>query len=132
MSTGNSDKNVKRPNMLLKALRSALIAAVISVALVAAFAFALTKQWLGIESISAINITVKLVCALLAALFTVRRCESRAWLWGAAAGAMYLIIAFASFSIISGEWNFGTGLLTDAAMCALCGAVVGILKNLKG
>ena len=128
----SSKDNGSKPNMLLKTLRSSLAVVLLSIALVAAFAFALTKQWLGVESIGTINLVIKLLCALAAALLNVLRCESRAWLWGAAAGAGYMLITFMVFSLISAEFDIGAPLLIDIAMCAICGAVTGIVRNLKG
>ena len=68
----------KKRNMWLVSLKGALAAAVLSVALVAAFAFVLQKQWLGMGSITYINTGVKVVSAVLAAFIAARAAQSRA------------------------------------------------------
>ena len=126
-----SEKEKNGAGMWFRAVRSAVIASAVSVALVAAFAFALAKQWLGVEIIEPVNIALKLLCAALSAWLTVRRCSSRAWLWGAIGGGAYMALALAVFSLLSGEFSADTGLLADMGMCMLCGAIIGVIRNLK-
>ena len=63
-----------------KALRGALLASILSTALVAAFAFTLQKQWLGVESIGTVNVVIKLVSAAAAALSRISVPFGRYWL----------------------------------------------------
>ena len=116
---------------LLSALRGGLIAVVLSVALVAAYAFMLQKQWLGVESVGTVNIVIKLVCAAAAALIAVRSCPGRLPVWGAVSGGIYILLTTLTFSLISGEFGLNTGFLADIAMCVLCGAAAGIARNLR-
>ena len=119
----------KGGNSWFKALRSALAACALSVALVALFAFVLQKRWLGVESITAVNVVIKLVASAAAALLAARG-GSRAWLWGAVSAGMYMLLTYAVFSLISGGFSLDAGIFTDLAMCVLCGAATGMIKNL--
>ena len=116
-------------NMWFKALLVALAAAALSVALVALFAFVMQKQWFGIESIGTVNVVIKLVSSAAAALLASRG-GSRVWLWGAVSACMYMLLTYMVFSLISGSFALDAGIFTDLAMCALCGAAAGMIKNL--
>ena len=126
----NDGKNEKRGSMWARAVRSALAAAALSVALVAGAAFVLMKQWLPIESAGALNTVIKIVCAAIAALLTVCGGAPRAWLWGAVGGLLYMLLTVVVFSLISGEFSPGTGVFADIIMCLLAGAVTGIVRNI--
>ena len=128
------DTRTKRPEKKrgswLTVLTAALIATVVSVLLTVAFAFVLQKQWLGMESISFINTGIKIISAAAAALIVCLRAPSRAPLKGALASAAYMALAFLLYSLLSGGFRFETGILIDLAMCALAGAITGMLTNL--
>ena len=116
-------------NPWFRALVSALAAAAISVALVALYAFILQKQWLGVETVGYANTAVKLICSAAAALIAARA-GSRPWLWGAVSAGVYMALTHVVFSMIAGSFSLDSGFFTDLGMCMLCGAVVGLLKNL--
>ncbi len=128
----SSPKTRSGSPMFLHTLRSAVIASALSIILVVAFAFALQQQWLKAESIPIINPIIKVLAAITAALLTVKRSENRPWLWGMAGGAIFMLLTFVLFSILSGNFELNIGLLIDLAMCALAGASVGVIKNLRG
>ncbi|MBO4562473.1 MAG: TIGR04086 family membrane protein [Clostridia bacterium] len=122
----------KSRNASLRAvIRGALIACAASVILVIAFAFALQKQWLGMESINAVNTGIKVVSALTAAAIAARSVKSRTLLWGALAGGAYMLITFLVFSLLSGKFSLSLAVAADFAMCMLGGAIVGIIRNLR-
>lgn len=127
-----SDNSSPKGNMWLAALRGALAACALSVALVALYALVLQKQLLGVNSVGAANIIIKLLCAAAAALIALVGCKRRAMLWGMISGAFYIVLTFAVFSLISGSFSPDAGTLADVLMCMLCGAVTGIVKNLAG
>ena len=123
-------ENKSTPNIWLRTLRSAVIACAFSTLMTLVFAFVLQKQWLEPESVRFINPAVKIASSVVAALFALRRAPDRAMLRGALAGGFYMALAFVVFSLIAGSFAFRTALLTDLAMCILCGAIVGMVKNL--
>ena len=116
---------------VIPVIRAALIACAASVLLVAVFAFVLQKQWLDMSAVPYINAGVKTASAMIAAFYAVRRAESRSMLRGLLAGGLYALVTSLVFSLIAGSFSPGKALLTDIAMCALCGAVVGIIRNLR-
>ena len=129
---GRANSQSNRPiNMWLRALRSAIISAALSIVLVIIFALILQQQWLDVNSITIINPIIKVIAALIAAYLTVRKCESRCWLWGGISGGLFMVFTFLVFSLLSGSFSFGVGTLTDIAMCVIGGIIVGIVRNLK-
>ncbi len=116
---------------LLICARNALIASAFGVLLVLAFAFMLKQQYLKIGSIPYVNAGIKVVCASAAALLTARSVSSRAPVWGAVSGGMYMAFSMLVFSLIAGSFAFNTALLTDIAMCLLAGFITGVVSNLK-
>ena len=124
-------KTEKKRNMWLVSLKGAAFSSVLSVALVALFAFVIMKQWLSLNSLVYINAGVKILSAAFAAFIAARAAEKRAPLWGMAAAGMYMLVTTLVFSLLAGEFKPNTALLTDAAMCVLAGALTGMLVNLR-
>ncbi|MCR5612008.1 MAG: TIGR04086 family membrane protein [Clostridiales bacterium] len=124
-------KTVKEKNAVLTILKASLAAAALSVLLVVLFAFVLQKQWLKVDTIPYINIAVKVLAAVLAAIIAVRSGAGRAPLMGAAAAGAYMLITFIVFSLFAGKFDIGLSLLTDVLMCVIAGAAVGIVSNLR-
>ena len=121
----------KRTPMWLVLIRAALTACAVSVLLVIGFAFVLKNGWLGMESIRFFNPALKVVCAAAAALLASVKADMKVPVWGALAGCLYMLISFAVFSLISGSFSIGGLLFADIGMCALTGAITGMLVNLK-
>ena len=121
----------KRTPMWLVILRSALIACAVSVLLAIGFAFVLKSGWLGMDSVRYFNPVLKVVCAAAAALLAVLKTDSKAPLVGALAAVLYMAVSFVVFSLISGSFGLGVLLFADLGMCALTGAITGMLINLK-
>lgn len=115
----------------LTLLIAGLIGCAASIALALAFSFVLMKQWLTIDAMPYINAGIKVASSLIAALIAIRRAENGALLKGAAAGLIYMALTTLVFSLLSGGFLPSAGLLTDFAMCALVGAVAGVVRNLK-
>ena len=124
-------KTEKKRNMWLVSLKGAAFASVLSVALVAVFAFVLQKQWLGMNSLVCINVGVKIISSAFAGFIAARASEKRAPLWAMAAACMYMLLTLLIFSLLAGEFKPQAALLTDAAVCVLAGALTGMLVNLR-
>ncbi|MBO4384035.1 MAG: TIGR04086 family membrane protein [Clostridia bacterium] len=121
----------KGKSTILTLIKASLAAAAASVLLVVAFAFILQKQWLKVDAIPYINIAVKVLAGVLAAVIAVRSGAKRAPLFGAAAAGAYMLVTFAVFSLLAGEFKPSLSLLTDMLMCMAAGAAVGVVNNLK-
>lgn len=124
-------KSQNGKNAVLTIAKASLAAAAASVLLVVLFAFVLQKQWLKVDAIPYINIAVKVLAAVLAAVIAVHSGTGRAPLLGAAAAGAYMLLTFIVFSLFAGEFSVGLSLLTDVLMCAIAGAAVGIVSNLR-
>lgn len=73
--------------------------------------------------ISAVNQAVKVASIFMAAYVSSKNSMQRQILTGAAAGCMYVLLGYLTFSLIQSSWGDVTLLLADLAM----GAVVGML-----
>lgn len=116
-------------NMAVRLPLAGLAGCVLSVILIAAFAFALQKQWLPSSGMTYINLGVKLAAALVSALIAALSAESRAPLWGALASGVYMAATYLLFSLFSGGFSIGWGNLTDLLMCLIVGLITGIAVN---
>lgn len=121
----------KERNMWLVCLKAALIASALSLLFVVLFAFLIYKQILGFDSVGFLNTAVKALAALAAGFIAARAADKAAPLWGAFAGAAYMVLTFAVFSLLSRSFGANVGTLADLAMCALAGAAAGIVINLR-
>lgn len=108
-----------------------LLGCAASVALALAFSFVLMKQWMGVNAMPYINAGIKAACAAVSAIAAVRHAPKAALLRGAAAGIVYMFVTTAVFSLLSGGFSLGLGLLTDLAVCSAVGAAVGVIHNLR-
>ena len=113
-------------------IRSALIACALGVALAALFAFILQTQLLDLSAAAYVNTAIKVVCSAVAALLSVKKNAGKNLLRGALSGALFMILSTIVFSLIAGGFEFSRGLLTDLCVCTLSGAIVGIIRNLRG
>lgn len=127
----NRMKKNGRSIIWLKILRNALFAVLGSMLLIVAAAFMLQQQLIVIDSISVINPIIKVLAAFFSGFMSVKLTEKRSWLYGAAGGMIYMALSYVLFSILSGEFNFGTGLLIDIAMCGFAGLMAGVIHQMR-
>ncbi len=113
--------------MPLRALKGALIASVMSIALVLLYALVLKLGWLDVSSMAIVTPAIKVLGAAAASFIAVRRCIKLRWLCGGLAGFIYILLAFMVFSILSDTFTLGLALLSDAGMGVLCGIVTAML-----
>ena len=119
-------------SFLVSSVGAALIASAFGVGLVALASFLLLRQTVTTDTIPYINTGIKVVCSVVAALLASRHAKTGVLLRAVAAGIAYFAVSFAVFSLVTGEWSFAQSNLIDLAVCALSGAITGIVKNLKG
>ena len=111
----------KQSGLILKALKGGILGLVIMSIL--AFAILVKKFGISDEMISAVNQAVKVASIFMAAYVSSKNSMQRQILTGAAAGCMYVLLGYLTFSLIQSSWGDVTLLLADLAM----GAVVGML-----
>ena len=79
-----------------------------------------------------VNAAIKVISAAAAALLAVRRCAKRRWLYGAAAGLLYAVLAFMVFSILSDTFVISAALLSDFGMGILSGMLSAMAAQVLG
>lgn len=113
----------KQSGLILKALKGGILGLVITIMSILAFAIMVKKFGISDEVISAVNQAVKVASIFMAAYASSKNSTQRQILTGAAAGCMYVLLGYLTFSLIQSSWGDVTLLLADLAM----GAVVGML-----
>lgn len=122
----------RAPNMFIEIIKGGLFASVLSIALIVLYALALWKEILPASSMSIANAVIKVLSAAAAALFTVRRCAKRRWLYGGAAGLVYAALAFMVFSILSDTFVVSVALLSDLGIGMLSGMFAAMAVQIFG
>ena len=115
------------PNMVGELIKAAFLASAASLLLIVIYSFAMWQQWLGVGSIAAVTVGIKGASAALAGFLVSRRCKSRAWLWGALAGAAFSALAYAVFSILSDTYVLSLAFLSDIGVGALAGMLAAMI-----
>ena len=113
----------KQSGLILKALKGGILGLVITIMSILAFAILVKKFGISDEMISAVNQAVKVASIFMAAYVSSKNSMQHQILTGAAAGCMYVLLGYLTFSLIQSSWGDVTLLLADLAM----GAVVGML-----
>lgn len=122
MAVTTGDKN----SILRTALRSAMLAFVLSLAFVLIFAFIVKLTNINGTMIGIVNQVIKILSAFLGVLFGVK--DRNKWLIkGVLGGALFAVLAFLVFSILGSGFNFMT-LLTDVAISAVAGIVGALIS----
>lgn len=117
-------------SMPVKILKGALIGSVLSIVLILIYAVALMQGWLDEASMPVVNSVIKALCAAAAALLAIRGCGRRKWIIGAITGAVYIVMAFVVFSILSGQVSFSVAVLSDLLLGVLAGMLTAMLSGL--
>ncbi|MDD6045063.1 MAG: TIGR04086 family membrane protein [Clostridia bacterium] len=125
-------KTEKRVSMWAELIKAVIISLVVSFVLVVLYSVALKEELLSTTTMTLFTTVIKVICAALAGILAVQRCRRRLWLWGAAGGVLYTLLAFGVFSAIAGSLCVSLALPSDVAMGALAGLlsvmVMGMLK----
>ena len=114
-------------NIVVEFLKGLILAMLISFALVIVLAFCL--KWFSLDEkiITPINITIKIVSVVIGALVAIKG-ESRGMFKGVFFGALYIMLAVASFSFLSKSFVFDLSLILDMVCSCLAGGIVGVIK----
>lgn len=125
----NSSKSNVNPTVRLwvKPVNAALIASVLSIALIVLYSLILYMGWLDISTVHVVNTVFKIIGSVFAAYLAVRRMTEHYALMGGISGAIYILFAFLIFSILSEKFEFTNQLLLDIGMGILAGILTGML-----
>lgn len=122
----------KRISMGTELVKAVIISLVVSFILVVLYAVALKEELLAATTMTLFTTVIKVICAALAGILTVRRCRHRLWLYGAVGGGLYTLLAFGVFSAVAGSLYVSLALLSDIGMGALAGLLsVMVMQMLK-
>ena len=90
----------KQSGLVLKALKGGILGLVITIMSILAFAILVKKFGISDEVISAVNQAVKVASIFMAAYASSKNSTQRQILTGAAAGCMYVLLGYLTFSLI--------------------------------
>jgi len=122
----------KRVSMITELIKAVIISLAMSFILVVLYAVALKEELLSTTTMTLFTTVIKVICSALAGILTVRRCRRRLWLYGAAGGGLYTLLAFGVFSAVAGSLCVSLALLSDIGMGLLSGLLsVMVMQMLK-
>ncbi|MBR7172214.1 MAG: TIGR04086 family membrane protein [Clostridia bacterium] len=127
MNSKSITKNLGFGQVVLDFLKGLIVSLILSLGMIIALAFSL--KWIEIDDrfIPAIVLLVKGICVFVGAIIAIKG-ESKGLLKGVCFGVIYILLAFFIFSILSGMFSMGLGLLLDMLFAALLSGLVGIVK----
>ena len=114
---------------LWQLVKAVLIATVITILCMLAFALLLKNGIFTVDTVSVANQVLKVLGIALAAWLCVHRGAAHPWFRGLAAGVGYILLGIIVFSVFVGSVSFSASNLLDIAMGAAIGAAVGLLKK---
>ena len=120
-------KTGKRP--WVRVAVAALLASALSLVLIMLYALCMYMGWLNIYTVPVANTVIKVLGALTAGLTASIGTDSLRIGKAAAAGAVYILLAFLIFSLLSGAFSMTSQILLDIGMGALAGALVGAVYS---
>ena len=115
---------------VIACIRAALIACIVTAALILLLAFLLKQGAVTLSSVRLINTLIKAVCACLAGLLCAVRLDRYASAYGGLSGMLYLSVAYLLFSLIERSFRFDWGTVSDLALGFLCGLGTAMILKL--
>ena len=126
--TVSSGKN----NIFLTILKGSLIALSISLIGILLFAFVLRFIPISDNLIMPINQVIKGLSVLIGTILALRKVNEMGLVSGLLIGLVYTAVAFVTFSILDGNFDFSLTILNDLLFGGIVGAICGIIAvNLK-
>lgn len=114
-------------NAFLGVLKGTFWAISVSLLCVLVFAFIIKFTALSEGLISPINQGIKIISILIGAFVMSKKVRSSGWLWGIILGLSYTILAFVTFSILDGHFEFNISVLNDLLFGGIAGLIAGII-----
>lgn len=123
--------NVKS-SFLKNTLVGTLIALCVSLTLVLVFAFMLKFTNIPDKAIKPVNQIIKGISVFVGVFIGLKKTKELGLVSGLLIGFIYTILAFLTFSLLSGSFSIDITLLTDIVFGAVIGAICGIIcVNIK-
>lgn len=116
--------------MMLRCLKSAFFALVISLVCILIFAFVIKLTGLSDGLIKPINQVIKAVSIFGGIFMGLKTDANKRYLKGIFIGIVYTIIAFVVFSILNGGFSFDKSIITDLIFGGAMGAISGVITSL--
>lgn len=127
MKTEKSSLKSNNGSILTAVLKGAVVAIFVSLIGILIFALIIKFASLNSKVIKPVNQVIKIVSIFLGVFFTLRKCNNKGWLIGLLVGAVYSVLSFILFSILSGGFSFGLSILTDLLFLSIIGFICGII-----
>lgn len=122
---------VSQNGNLLRLVKAALFGCVMTVAILLLFALLLKWEIFGEGSIPIATSIIKALCAGCTGLIVAKNMQTRPWLWAGLGGVVYILMAFAAFSLVEKVMSLSFGLMADMILGFLAGAAGGMLQQVK-
>ena len=121
-------RTVKLTDQLIKSLRAALLACILTALLV--FILALLLRWdvFSESGLGALTITIKALCACFAGFLHHDASIKRLWVLAGISGVLYMLLSLVVFSLLSGEFAIRFSHFSDMLMGFACAACTCILR----
>lgn len=122
--------SLKNNNSVLTVLKGAIIALVISLLSILAFAFIIKLTGLNDNLIKPINQVIKVLSIFIGCLLAFKKDGEKTLIKGGIIGVLYIILAFVLFSILNGSFDFSAGIFLDILFGLIVGVICAIICNL--
>ena len=107
-------------NLLISGIKIILIACILTAILVLMLALSMKWEWIGMESVDAVNTCIKAISACLAGFLASKLKIRRNWLAAGVIGMLYMVISFVIFAVLNGSFHISTGNISDVLMAFAC------------
>ena len=116
----------ERGKAALEIVKGLTIAIIVSLLLVLTFALVIKMANLPNSYIAPVNQAIKALSLLIGSLFSFK-IKSGGWKKGLLLGIFYILLAYAIFSLLDGQFKFGISLLYDFLLGAAMGLICGVI-----
>ena len=118
---------IENDGWLFNFFKGLLVALLLSLGLIVLFAFCM--KWFEISDyfIAPITLGIKGLCVFVGAWFAVKG-DRKGLVKGCVFGAVYILLSFIIFSVLSGQFVMSTTSALDVLFSTLLGGIVGIIK----
>ncbi len=122
----------KQSRFALSVLKGSLFALGFSLVSILIFAFLLKFSSISDAFITPVNQVIKGLSIFFGVFMGFRKERKMGLAGGLLIGLIFTVLAFVSFSLLNGSFNFGKTLLTDSVFASIIGGICGIIcVNIK-
>ena len=127
MSVFTKTRNLSNENFVFSYFKGLILSIVISFAFVILLAFCL--KWFPIieNYLFLATMIIKIISTLVGSIIAIKG-ENGGLIKGVFFGLLYILTSFVIFSFLAGSFNFDNQTILDFIICAITGAIVGIIK----